>query len=326
MATLFQINIVNNSSSFQNFYVFQKPAAYTGGQQVYSNSLWNQGILPSAQGGSSATFLSLQQFYAGVQQQITPPVVGGVSGYSSAIQAIGLTPAAGGAPTNNTTTMIISPGLGLSPPTSTTGPQTGAFRIITPQYNPTVTPYNAGSASQSPSGIVTLSSFIVAQPLQNIDCQPVVQFYVQTGTYTPGTVINFTTSSSNAALCDATTGFVSFNVIYNVDGTWSVTPMAATQVMGESRAFAQAQAQAQAQNSATLSLSAPTPNADIKNEAGTAVICTGYAANFNTPVTVQNLSAPGVIHLNSEYQVGPTGGPYTGRSCTNVAAGAATFT
>jgi hypothetical protein len=320
MATLYTINIVNNSSAFQNFYVFQEPAVYTGGQKVYSNSLWNQGILPNSQGGSSATFMLLQQFYAGVQQQITPPEVGGVSGYSSAIQAIGLTPATGGTPTNNTTTMLISPALGLTPPVSTTGPQAGAFRIVTPTFNPTVTPYNAGLASQSPSGVVTLSNFVVAQPNQNIDCQPVVKFYVQTGTYTPGTVINFTTSSTNAAVCDATTGFVTFNVIYNIDGTWTVTSSAAAKVMGQPRIFAHAQAQDHSQDHAAQN------NAEIKNEAGTAVICTGHAANFNAPITVTNLSNPGVIHLNDEYQVGPTGGPYTGRMCTNiVAGGSATF-
>jgi len=322
VSTLFTINIVNNSNSFQNFFVFQHPAVYQGGPQVYSNSLWNQGLLPSGEGGSTATFLMLQQFYAGVQQQVSPPVVGGVSGYSSAIQPIGLTPAAGGAPTNNTTNMTVQPALGLTPPVNTTGPQAGAFRIVTPTFNPGLTPFNAGSASQSLAGTVTLSNFVVANPNQNIDCQPVLKFYVQTGTYTPGTVINFTTSSTNAGLCDATPGFVTFKVVYNIDGTWTVTSSAAPQVMGQPRV----RAQAQAQDSSTLSLSsAPNNNVEIKNEAGTAVICTGYAANFNLPLTVVNLSNPGVIHLNHEYQVGPVGGPYTGRMCTNVMAGGATF-
>ena len=257
MDTLITINIVNNSSSFHDFFVFQQPAIYTGGQQVYSNSLWSQGILPSSQGGSSATFTMLQQSYAGVQQQIVPPAVTAVSGYSSAIRAIGLTPAAGGTPTNNTTNMIISPALGLTPPTSTTGPQTGAFRIVTPQYNPTVTPYNAGLASQSPSGLVTLSNFVVAQPKQNIDCQPVLKFYVQAGDDKPGTVIHFTNSSISAALCDATTGFVTFNVSYNINGTWSVTPFATTLLMGQPRTVAHTQAQT------------PVQPAEIKNEAGT---------------------------------------------------------
>ncbi len=321
MATLYTIIIVNNSSAFQNFYVFQKPALYAGGPTVYSNSLWNEGLLPSSQGGSSATFLMLQQYYAGVQQQTTPPAVGTASGYSSAIQAIDLTPQPPDTTTKNTTSMIVSPGLGLTPPTNTSGVQTGAFRIITPQFSAIATPYNLGLASQSPSGAVTLSNFIVAEPLQNIDCQPVLQFYVQTGGYTPGTVINFTTSSTNAALCDATTGHVTFKVAYNVDGTWFVTPSGPTQLMGQARISASAQAH----DSAACSSDAAAPNAEIKNEAGTAVICTGFAANFNQPVTVLNLSSPGVIHFNSEYQVGPNGGPYAGLSCAQIAGTTATF-
>lgn len=321
MATLYTIIIVNNSSAFQNFFVFQKPAVYVGGPKVYSNSLWSQGILPSSQGGSSATFLMLQQYYAGVQQQMTPPVVGGVSGYSSAIQAIDLTPEPPDTTTKNTTSMMVDPALGLQPPTNTSGVGKGAFRIITPTFNPIATPYNAGLAAQSPAGKVTLSNFIVAPPGQNIDCQPVLQFYVQTGTFTPGTVINFTTSSTSAALCDATTGHVTFTVAYNVNGTWSVTPSGPTNVMGQPRISASAQAH----DSAEGSSDAPGLNADIKNEAGTAVICTGFAANFNKPVTVTKLSNPGVIQLYGEYQVGPTGGPYVGLMCVNIVGTTATF-
>lgn len=91
--------------------------------------------------------------------------------------------------------------------------------------------------------------------------------------------------------------------------------------MGQARISASAQAH----HSAAFSSDAPLRSAEIKNEAGTAVICTGFAANFNAPVTVQNLSSPGVIHLNSEYQVGPNGGPYVGRMCINIAGTTATF-
>ncbi len=325
MSTLYTINIINNSSSFQNFFVFQEPAKYTGGLKIYSNSLWSQGLSPSSEGGAVATFLMLQQYYAGVQQQIHLPKVGEASGFSSAIQPIDVTPEQPNTATKNTTSMILpseSSGLGLTPPTNTSEVQTGAFRIITPPFNPISTPYNLGLASQSPMGQVTLSNFIVAPPNKNIDCQPILKFYVQTGTYTPATVINFTTSSKDAAVCDATQGYVTFKVAYNVDGTWSVTPSGPTQLMGQPRMSASSQAH----DSDASSSDVPAPNnAEMKNEAGTSVICTGYAANFNPPVTVQNLSNPGVIHLNDEYQVGPTGGPYIGRMCIHIAGNVASF-
>jgi hypothetical protein len=66
-------------------------------------------------------------------------------------------------------------------------------------------------------------------------------------------------------------------------------------------------------------------NAEILNEAGTAILSTGHAADLNTPVTVQNLSHAAAIAVHNEYQVGPSGGPYVGRMCTNKAGNTATF-
>jgi hypothetical protein len=310
MATTITINVRNNSSLLQNFFFFQQPAVYVGGQEVYTNSLYAQPVLPYASSGAVLTFSVVLQYYAGVQQQVAPPQVGQPSGQLAASQPIGLTPATGGAPTNNTTTMTVTPSLGLSIPVSTTGPQAGSFRIVSPVYNPVLAAYNAGSAVNTLTGGIILSNFVTAQPNSNIDCQPIIKFYVQTGTYTAGTVMNFTSSSVTAAVCDATPGYSSFNVLYNADGTWSVTPFALVRAAGGAYALIEG---------------ANANNAEIRNEAGTAVISTGYAADFNAPVVVQNLSNPGVIHALNEYQVGPIGGQLVGRMCTHKAGAAATF-
>ena len=310
MATTITINVRNNSSLLQNFFFFQQPAVYVGGQEVYTNSLYAQPVLPYASSGAVLTFSVVLQYYAGVQQQVAPPQVGQPSGQLAASQPIGLTPATGGAPTNNTTAMTVTPSLGLSIPVSTTGPQAGSFRIVSPVYNPVLAAYNAGSAVNTLTGGIILSNFVTAQPNSNIDCQPIIKFYVQTGTYTAGTVMNFTSSSVTAAVCDATPGYSSFNVLYNADGTWTVTPFALVRAAGGAYALIEG---------------ANANNAEIKNEAGTAVISTGYAADFNAPVLVQNLSHPGLINPFSEYQVGPTGGPFVGRMCTHKIGANATF-
>ncbi|MHB8883534.1 MAG: hypothetical protein ACYC5H_00375 [Methylovirgula sp.] len=310
MPTPITINVRNNSPTLQNFFFFQQPAVYTGGQEVYTNSLYSQALLPYDSSGAVLTFSVILQYYAGVQQQVQPPQIGQPSGQLAASQAIGLTPAQGGTPTNNTTTMTVSPSLGLSVPVSSTGPQAGSFRIITPIFNPVLTNYNAGSAVQTLTGGITLSNFVTAQPNSNLDCQPIIIFYVQTGTYTAGTVMNFTSSSATAAVCNATPGYSTFNVVYNADGTWSVTPFALIRT---------------ARGVNVLVEGATAANAEVKNEAGTAVISTGYAADFNAPVTIQNLSNPGAIAQFKEYQVGPTGGPYAGLMCTNIAGNTATF-
>ncbi|MBX9932548.1 MAG: hypothetical protein K2Y56_13565 [Methylobacterium sp.] len=308
MPTPITINVKNMSSTPQSFFFFQAPAIYSGGTNVYTNSLYTQTLLPYSTSGAVLTFSLILQFLAGVQQQVSPPVVGQPSGQLAASQPIGLTPAAGGTPTNNTTTMLL-PSLGLTVPVSTQGPQAGSFRIITPPYNPVLQSYNAGSAIQTVSGGVTLSNFVTATPNSNLDCQPVLQFYVATGTYTPGTVMNFTSSSATAALCDATPGYTTFNVAYNADGTWSVTPFALFSLS----------------DADDWSGIVPGPNAEVRNEAGTATISTGSAANFLSPVTVTNLSNPNAIQVYGEYPVGPTGGPYRGLMCTSNAAGTAIF-
>jgi hypothetical protein len=312
MATPITINVRNNSSVLQNFFFFQQPAVYTGGQEVYTNSLYTQALLPYSTSGAVLTFSVILQFYAGVQQQVSPPIVGKPSGQLAASQPIGLTPAPGGAPTNNTTTMTVKPSLGLSVPVSSSAPQTGSFRIITPVFDPVLANYNAGSAVQTLTGGITLSNFVTAQPNSNLDCQPVIIFYVQTGTYTPGTVMNFTSSSATAAVCNATPGFTTFDVQYNADGTWSVTPFALVRAL---------------EGSFKLIEGINATNAEILNEAGTQILSTGYVAdnNFNSPITVQNMSAPGNVAVLSEYQVGPTGGPYIGTMCTSKVGTTGTF-
>jgi hypothetical protein len=225
MATTITINVTNNSPALQNFFFFQQPAQYSGGAQVYTNSLYTAPLLPSSSSGAMLSFTPILQVYAGVQQQGQPPQVGQVSGLLAARQLIDVAPP-GGAPAADTTTMTVSPSLGLSVPVSTGGPPAGSFRIVTPTFNPLLGNYNAGLAVQSISGQIILSNFVTAQPTSNLDCQPAIVFYVATGSYTAGAVINFTQSSTNAAKCDAAPGYTTFNVTYNADGTWAVQPLA----------------------------------------------------------------------------------------------------
>lgn len=217
--TLLTINVINNEAATQGFYFFQQPAIYTGGQTVYSNSLYTQNLGNYQQTGAMLTFQVNLQYYAGIQQAHSTPVVGQSSGYASAMRSIDLAPAGGGS-ANDWTTASVDP-LGLSQPTNGVGVQAGAFRITTPTYQPPAT-YNVGSAVEVNGGI-TLSNFVVANPASNTDCQPILQYYVQTGSYTPGTVMNFTQSSINAAVCDFTGGYTTINITLNADGTWTTT-------------------------------------------------------------------------------------------------------
>ncbi|MCM2477467.1 hypothetical protein HGO38_28885 [Rhizobium sp. CG5] len=216
MSTLLTINVTNMESATQNFYFFQQPAIYAGGSTVYSNALFSESLGSYSQTGAMLTFQVNLQYYAGIQQANSTPQVGQTSGYASAMRAIDLAPASGSA--SDWTTATVAP-LGLSTPTAGTGLQPGAFRITTPSYQPPAI-YNVGSAVEVNGGIA-LSNFVVANPASNTDCQPILQYYVQTGVYTPGTVMNFTQSSTNAALCDFTGGHTVIDVTLNADGTWT---------------------------------------------------------------------------------------------------------
>ncbi|EHS53404.1 hypothetical protein PDO_1114 [Rhizobium sp. PDO1-076] len=224
MSTMLTINVKNLEPQTQNFYFFQQPAIYTGGGKVYSNSLFSQSLANFGDSGAILTFQVNLQFYAGIQQSNQPPQVGSSSGFSSASRAIDLAPVAGSSakPNDATTATVVGPNttLGLSPPVNLSGVQEGAFRITTPSF--TSPPYyNVGSAVSVNGGIV-LSNFVQANPADNTDCQPILQYYVQTGTYTPGNVMNFTQSSVNAALCDFTGGYATANVTLKADGKWDV--------------------------------------------------------------------------------------------------------
>jgi hypothetical protein len=222
-AKMLTINVKNNSPNTQSFCFFQgqMPSQSNG---VYSNSLLTQQLLPYASSGAILSFMMIPQTYAGVQQQSAPPQVGQPSGLLSAIQAIQV--AAPGTVSKNTTTMTVSPSLGLSSPVANGTVQPGAFRIITPPYNTALQNYNAGCAVETLNGGVLLSSFITAQPNSNIDFQPSLVFYVATSNFVAGTVVDYTQLSSTGAMCDFTPGYAAYAVSYNADGTWTTQPYA----------------------------------------------------------------------------------------------------
>lgn len=227
MSTLYSIIVENKSPFPQEFYFFQKPAQYSGGVKVFSNSLGNFGLPAYTPGtNSQLPFKLLKQYYAGVQKQMAPPTVGH-SQIGQVSQAdIDIASASGNQNTKDGTTVIIDDerhSIYLTPAINTPGTQLGAFRITTPPFNPIEHKINVGLSIMNHRGEILLSSFAEGQPNKHIDVQPIVKFYVNTGSYKPGTVVNFTTSSVNAAVCNATDGQLFFKVVYNADGTFTVS-------------------------------------------------------------------------------------------------------
>ncbi len=217
MASTLRIIVTNNTPSRQDFHFFQQPAVFTGEGQVFCNSLFSEPLQPYRPSGANLTLQMRQQPFAGIQRAKTRPQIGLPSGDASFNRPIDPAPHIGEA--NDWTTASVDP-LGLSRPTAAADLRPGNFRMTMPMYRQTDL-YNVGSAVEV-HGFPVLSSFVVAQPDTTVDCSPIARFYVRTGRHTAGSVVDFTTASIHAAICDFTDGGTVVNVTLNPDGTWII--------------------------------------------------------------------------------------------------------
>ncbi|WP_269584260.1 hypothetical protein [Roseibium sp. Sym1] len=216
MGSVYTINVKNNEARTNYFTIFQQPPVFSGSPVVYSNSLYSQALGSYAETGSILTFQIDAQFYAGLQEATSSPVIGAASGFASASRPIELSGGSGSS--LDTTKASVTP-LGLSLPTAGFDVQRGAFRITMPAFAPPKI-YNIGTAVNVNGG-VTLSNFVHAMPNSVTECQPLHKYYVATGNTLPGSVLEFASSSVAAALCDFSSGYSVIDVTLNADGTWT---------------------------------------------------------------------------------------------------------
>jgi hypothetical protein len=97
----------------------------------------------------------------------------------------------------------------------------GSFQIQTPSYPSGQGKYGIGLGAIS-GGEYHLASYTEAEPNQIVNVQPVVKFYIAIGRTQKGKDANFYTVSTTSALCDATMGMTTFNVVRTDDGKWRV--------------------------------------------------------------------------------------------------------
>lgn len=227
MSTSYQIIVENESPQEETFYFFTEPAVYNvkAGTNIYTNSV-GCGTLRGTSASSALerdqlVFMLEQQFYAGAQRQLEPPEVGSAQvGQLSQVEIDITSPE--GKPNNCTHLEFSETILHLNDSVYEPGIKEGAFRIITPEYESKLLACNIGLSSKNGDGKILLTSFIVGGPQQDIDVQPKVKFYVQTGNVEVGTIIDFHEKSSRAAVCDASKGILKFYVTYMSNGNWKV--------------------------------------------------------------------------------------------------------
>jgi hypothetical protein len=187
---------VNNESGYAKSYVvFMQPpqVTATGGQPtVYANAwVTFNGILSGGQ--DNLTYTDQTYAYWGTAQMPVAP---------------GTTMGQGGTALVNTAqqtsvtfvgTASQGSGIGFLPPVAG-GAMTGSYRIIANSDFTQANGYMFGLAR--PGNIPTIASPVatfVAEPNDTFNITPVIKFYVADGAYTPGEIIDFSTTSTSAA-------------------------------------------------------------------------------------------------------------------------------
>jgi hypothetical protein len=217
MIRMITITVVNGAANNLSFFFYVGPAQYTSAGNIYAQSLISATVAPSTSGGDFT--LQIPFDYYAASQQVVSSI--GVQPKPSAIQGISLSTTSGA--TNDSTQMSINP-LGLAPPTPNSNVPAGAFRVAVPVYDSDSQNYNVGTGLKSQSGVVILTSYILANPNTNIDVTPSTTFCVAIGNYGPGQQIT-PSQITNYGACNASSNSA-FNVTYQSNGTFVVQSFA----------------------------------------------------------------------------------------------------
>ncbi|ANM14903.1 MULTISPECIES: hypothetical protein [unclassified Rhizobium] len=229
----YQIIVRNLSSVTQYFYLFQKQASFPSlvSPSVLASSLGCQSVGNYTSSGAQINFGLDSQIYAGALSTMAavPPsqlislisldATRSIIASTTAHRAITLT-TSDGSP-NNSTSLTLDP-LGLSAPAYQSGVPVGAFAMNVPSYTPSPVPeLYCGVAALNNDQAIILSSFIAPAPNAVMSCIPEQVFFVKTGYQPLGSAVSY--DETNTARCDFTTGYASFTVTYNANGTFSAT-------------------------------------------------------------------------------------------------------
>lgn len=229
----YQIIVRNLSQTAQYFYVFQKQAGFSPSpspSSILSGSLGCQSVGNYASSGAQINFGLDSQVYAGavstMQSAPSSQYIALISLNAATLSVVTSTAAArpvalttaSGSP-ENSTTLTLDP-LGLSVPANQTGIPIGGFGMNVPSYTPLPLPeLYCGVAAVNSNQAYILSSFVAPAPNAVLSCVPKQIFFVKMGYQPVGSTVTY--DESNAACCDFTTGYATFVVTYNSDGTFS---------------------------------------------------------------------------------------------------------
>ena len=225
MSSNYVIFVKNDSATQQNFFLFQKPSAFSNQNPVSVISLDTENLATYQTYGTQLKFMVDEQVYAGAATVISTTYAYNLLSQSlaeghqqTAVQPI--------TTANNSTTLSVSP-FGLTIPVPADPPiSSGSFLIKTPIYDASSNTYYLGNAVETTGGGTVLSSFVIANPNQSLTVTPQPIFGIGIGSHPSGTVL-IDNQIKNTAMCDFTNSGQPYTVTYTRTGTWDITRAAA---------------------------------------------------------------------------------------------------
>ncbi|KFZ13843.1 hypothetical protein V502_06413 [Pseudogymnoascus sp. VKM F-4520 (FW-2644)] len=199
----YSIQVYNDSGIPQNYLLFQSAPQLSGDATVFTNVYQQSQQIPSGD-GSNVTFNMTNQYYAVIGTAPTP-IDKGVKVNTSSYIPVQLSSASQGGTKAVMTTSGGGTGCSFDDSAQTLESDIeNTFEIETDDSFGYPSPGNIflGMGAQSPSGVVPVAS-VSAAPNQKYYFNPVARWYIGTGTYTPGTVVNIT-DIGNIQECDFT--------------------------------------------------------------------------------------------------------------------------
>ena len=221
----YTVNVMNEGTTPIEVYFFEQPAIFDNAEGVYSNSLGHQTVQPLKR--SQAKFTIEYSLYAAAQR-LDRPIT---EVQSTSIALVPIRPKTNRSP-GQTTMMSFDnnqePVLSAASSAIAVGATgaaavmvDGSFHIDTPRYPEGQGEYAIGLGVKA-NGEYHMSTHTIAKPGQVFNVQPVRKFYVRIGRVEKGKDVNFYSVSTAAALCDASKGKRTFNVVRTNDGGWKV--------------------------------------------------------------------------------------------------------
>lgn len=221
-AVTYTVLVNNDTPKPIDIYFFTKPAIFDSSDGEYTNSLGTHTVQP---GTTQTKFEITYSTFAAAQK--FEQSVGALQSSSVSVVPIAIkTDSQMGQRTElsfdkNLDAVLKTPGVPMGMTGAAGVTVDGSFQIETPSYPAGQGEYGIGLGAIA-NGVYQLATYTLARPGQITNVQPVVTFYVAVGRVEKGVDASFYSISTTSAVCDATRGTTSFQVVRTNDGRWKV--------------------------------------------------------------------------------------------------------